>query len=221
MTATFGDFLRPGGQHIAAAVAVRGDLTDDVRCVAVRELGRLVTALASYFDDLPVPDDLDPAGQRPPSPDTRAVTDARIALRRAARSLRHRTTITEDAHPVVRHLSAAADHLAAGRDLLQTHFTTGPSGSRTGSSYWAPTVTSGPVIAALLSELAEHSRTLAPWAAQLTMTGPIGSGMPAPEPRILYSAIGGLWITAAAVEAAQRRHPSSDDARRLLAAIPS
>ena len=221
MTATFGDFLQPAGQHIAAAVAFRGDLPDDVWCVAVRELGRLVFALAGCFDDLPLPHDLDPAAHRPPSLDTQAVAGARIALRRAARSLRHRTTTTEDAHPVVRHLSAAADHLAAGRDLLQTHFATAPSGARTGTSYWAPAITSRPMTAALLGEIAEHARTLAPWASQLTMTGPIGSGMPAPERRILHSAIGGLWITAAAVEAAQRRHPSSDDARRLLAAIPS
>ena len=221
MTATFGDFVRPAGQHIAAAAAFRSDLTDDVRCVAVRELGRLVCALARYFDDLPPTGDPAPAGHRPPSPGTQAAADARIALRRAARSLRHATPIADDAHPVVRHLSAAADYLAAGRDLLQTHFTTAPSGAHTGSSHWAPIVTSGPVTAALLSELAEHARTLAPWAAQLTMTGPLGSGMPAPERLILHSAIGGLWITGAAVEAAQRDHPPPEDARRLLAAVPA
>jgi len=178
MTATFGDFLHPARQHITAAVAFRGDLPDDVRCVAVRELGRLASVLATYLDDLPLPHDLEPGGQRPPSPDTQAVAGARIALRRAARSLRNGTTITENAHPVVRHLSAAADHLAAGRDLLQAHFTGTPSGARTGSSYWAPAITSRPVTAALLSELAQHARTLAPWAGQLTMTGPLDRSSP-------------------------------------------
>src|SRR5260221_11743942 len=99
MTATFGDFLQPAGQHIAAAVAFRGDLPDDVWCVAVRELGRLVFALAGCFDDLPLPHDLDPAAHRPPRLDTQAVAAARIALRRAAPSLRHRTTTTGDATP--------------------------------------------------------------------------------------------------------------------------
>jgi len=39
----------------------------------------------------------------------------------------------------------AADYLAAGRDLVQTHFTEGPFGGREDNSYWAPLVTSGPV----------------------------------------------------------------------------
>src|SRR5260221_14641150 len=107
MTATFGDFLQPAGQHIAAAVAFRGDLPDDVWCVAVRELGRLVFALAGCFDDLPLPHDLDPAAHRPPSLDTQAVAGARIALRRAARSLPHPTPPTQDAPPAGRPLSAA------------------------------------------------------------------------------------------------------------------
>src|SRR5258708_16836423 len=108
MTATFGDFLHPARQHITAAVAFRGDLPDDVRCVAVRELGRLVSVLATYLDDLPLPHDLDPAGQRPPSPDTQAVAGARIALRRAAPSFRHGTTIPADRHPVAPALSPPA-----------------------------------------------------------------------------------------------------------------
>ncbi len=137
------------------------------------------------------------------------------------RSLRHGSAIREDAHPVVRHLSAAADHLAAARDLLHTHVTTDPAGLRTGSSRWAPAITSEPVTAALHSELAQHARTLAPWASQLTMTVPPRSGMPAPQRLILHNAISGLWITAAAVHAAQRDHPPAAGARRLLAAIPA
>jgi len=36
---------------------------------------------------------------------------------------------------VVRHLGTAADYLAAGRDLVQTHFTEGPFGGREDNSY--------------------------------------------------------------------------------------
>jgi hypothetical protein len=38
--------------------------------------------------------------------------------------------VTDDSHPAVQHLSAAAGFLAAGRDLLQTHFATSPGGAR-------------------------------------------------------------------------------------------
>ena len=122
MTATFGDFLDPAARHIGAAVAFRGDLPSSVREDAVAELGRLVAAIARYLGDLPLPDSPDPARPLWPSPQTQALAP------------------TPGAHPVVRHLSAAADHLAAGRDLLQTHLTTDPSGARSGS-FWLPAIT--------------------------------------------------------------------------------
>jgi hypothetical protein len=62
----------------------------------------------------------------------------------------------------VAHLSAAAGHLIIGRDLLHTHVTTGPDGARTARSWWAPVITSGPVTAALLCELASCAQRLAP-----------------------------------------------------------
>ena len=49
---------------------------------------------------------------------------------------------------------------AAGRDLLHTHFSTGPDGSRAGRSEWAPVVTSVPVTRALLARSAGgHGRS--------------------------------------------------------------
>src|ERR1022692_3436490 len=143
MTATFGDFLDPAARHIGAAIAFRGDLPDSVREDAIAELGRLVATMARYLGDLPFPDSPDPARPLWPSPQTHALADAQVALRRAARSLRHGAASTPDAHPVLRHLAAAADHLAAGRDLLQTHITADPSGARS-RSFWAPTITSPP-----------------------------------------------------------------------------
>jgi cell wall assembly regulator SMI1 len=222
MTAAFGDFLVPAGRHIAAAVSFRGDLPEDVRCDAVAEVGRLVSVLARYFTELPMPAHAAPtAGRHLPRPETQATATARIALRRAARSLPYDAAIGEQAHPVVQHLAGAADHLAAGGDLLHTHFTSGLPGPRAGRSHWAPVITSGPVTAALLSELAQHARMLAPWAAQLTMTGPAGPGTPVAEQLILHNAISGLWITAASVQAAQQGDHPPAHMLRLLAAIPA
>src|SRR6266487_838784 len=221
MPAAFGDFLTPAGQHIAAAVTFRGELPEAAHRDAIGELGRLVSALARYLGDLPLPDARDLPGLRPPSPQANAAAEARTAWRRVARGIRCDTTARPDAHPVVRHLAAAADHLNAGRDLLQTHLTTPAPGTRAARSVWAPVVCSRPVAAALLGELADHARALAPWAAHLAMTGPPGPGLPTPERLLLHRAIAGLWLTAAAIEAAQRDHPPSAEARLLLAAIPA
>jgi hypothetical protein len=128
MTATFGDFLRPAGEHIAAAVSIHDELPAGAAFGAIGQFGRLLSTLVHYLDDLPVPDEFSAAmAAEPVSPETQTVLDTRIALRRGAQSLRYAMTtladaVTDDSHPAVRHLSAAAGFLAAGRDLLQTHF---------------------------------------------------------------------------------------------------
>jgi hypothetical protein len=125
MTATFGDFLRPAGEHIAAAVSIRDELPAEATFGAICQFGRLLSTLVHYLDDLPVPDEFSAAmATEPLSPETQTVLDTRIALRRGAQSLRYAMTtladtVTDDSHPAVQHLSAAADFLAAGRDLLR------------------------------------------------------------------------------------------------------
>jgi len=221
MVPVLGDFLTPAREHITAAVAFRGEVPDGAREDAIAELGRVVSALARYLGDLPPPHDPGPRGTCPPAFQEQAAADARVALRRAGRSMRQRAASTQDAHPVVRHLSAAAGHLTAGRDLLHTHFTAGGRpGTRPENSYWAPAITSAPVTSALLSELAHHARVLAPWAAQLTTTDP-GLRALAADRLILHQAISGLWITTAAIQAAEHDNPTPPRARHLLAAIPA
>jgi hypothetical protein len=220
MTARLGDFLTPAGDHIAAAVAFRGELPGSARDEAIAELGRVVSALARYIGDLPAPEDPRSGGTYLPGIQAQATADAQVALRRAAGSLRPRAASTQDAHPVVQHLSAAAGYLSAGRDLLQTHFSTGRTRGAD-NSYWAPTITSEPVTSALLSELASHARVLAPWAAQLTMASSADLRTLTAENLILHHAIGGLWITATAAQAAQQNHPLPGQARQLLNAVPA
>jgi len=164
MTAVFGEFLGTAGEHIAAAVSFRSELPYRTQCGVVGQLDRLVATLGRYLADMP-----DTRGHAPVP--ERGDATATLALDRAAQSLRPAAGSISDAaaanaHPAVGHLSAAADHLAAGRDLLHTHFTIDPVGARTGSSHWAPVITSGPVAAALLAELASYAQHLAPWVAR-------------------------------------------------------
>jgi hypothetical protein len=131
MTTTFGDFLRPAGERIAAAVSIHDELSAEATFGVIRQFGRLLCTLVHYLDDLPVPDEFEAAmAAEPLSPEAQTVLDTRIALRRGAQSLRHAMTtlgdaVIDDNHPAVQDLSAAADFLAAGRDLLQTHLATG------------------------------------------------------------------------------------------------
>jgi hypothetical protein len=85
MTATFGDFLRPAGEHIAAAVSIHDELPAGATFGAIRQFGRLLSTLVHYVDDLPVPDEFSAAmATEPLSPETQTVLDTRIALRRGA-----------------------------------------------------------------------------------------------------------------------------------------
>ena len=221
MSPVFGEFLGAAGEHIAAAASFRGDLPYAAQCQAVRQLDRLVATLACYMGDLPLPDPFDPSGGPQAGARTRAAP-ARLALDRAARSLRPGAggADTDDGHPVVGHLAAAANYLAAGRDLLHTHFTDSSTGLQTPTSWWAPVIISGPVTAALLSELASHTHGLASWIVQLTAKRRTSPGAPTAALMALRDAEPWLRQAAAAMQTAQRqRYPSAD--RKLLAAIPA
>jgi hypothetical protein len=150
---------------------------------------------------------------------------ARLALGRAGQSLHQAATGMADAgagrvHPVVGHLSAAADYLAAGRDLLHTHFFVDRAGGRTGASYWAPVITSGPVTAALLAELAGYAQKLAPWIARQSGARRAGWGKLTSAQLALRSTEPWLQLVGRAIQAAQRAHYPLPN-RALLAAIPA
>jgi hypothetical protein len=223
MTAVFGEFLRPAGEHITAASGFGGELPPAAKRGVITELDRLVTTLARYLGDLALPDDFSPASAV--NSPVRAALDARIALSRAAASLHSGATAVQgitadDGHPAVRHLSAASGYLTAGRDLLQTHFTPGPAGQPTGCSPWAAAITSWPVTAALISELAACARHLALWAAQLSQTGSMYAGMPARACQALQTASQWLQLAGTSVHVAQLHQPMTGAGHRLLTAIP-
>ena len=147
-----GEFLHPAAGHLVAAVSAPDDVPDDARDTVTWELGRVVAALARYLRDLPLPDEFDPALNPALKPAARAAAEARQALQWAAASLLPDPAPPGgirpgDPHPVAGHLAAAADLLAAGRDLLNTHFT-GPPSAQTARSHWAPVILSWPVSSA-------------------------------------------------------------------------
>jgi hypothetical protein len=226
MTATFGDFLRPAGEHIAAAVSIRDELPAEATFGVIRQFGRLLSVLVHYLDDWPVPDEFEAAmAAEPLKLEEQTVLDTRIALRRGAQSLRYAMntladTVIDDSHPAVQHLTAAAGFMAAGRDLLQTHFATGPSGTRERRSHWASVITSRPVTDALLSEIAGYALRLAPWTARLSVPETTAGDIPAATGLAALTASHCTWVAGAAVQAAHRHRPPSADGRRLLCAIP-
>ncbi len=210
MTTVLGDFLRPARAHITAAARSGGDLPVPARRSVITELDRLVANMSRYLDDLALPDDFTPASAA--DQDVRAALDARLALRRAAASLHPAATAVQDAiadngHPAVGHLAAANRYLAAGRDLLQTHFTSGPASTPAGTTWWAAVITSPPVAAALLDELAACSRQLAAWTAQLSRTGSLYAGLPAAASQGLRPASRWLRIAGTSVQAARVPFP--------------
>jgi len=223
-TPVFGDFLGPADEHIAAAVSFRGDLSYDALRRVIRQLDRLLTTMARFLTDLPPPGDSQPCAG--PERDTAArAAPAQLTLDRAARSLRPAAaglTATQacTSHQVAGHLSAAADHLAAGRDLLQTHVAPGTGGIRIRKSYWAPVITSAPVTAALLGVLAGYTQTLALWAGKQSRSHPAAQRTPTAPQLALRAAEPWLLLASAAIQAAQpARHPGLA-ARKLLEAIP-
>jgi hypothetical protein len=200
MAPVLGDFLRPAGEHIAAAARYGGELPVPVKRAIINELDRLVARLGRYLDDLALPADFTPASTANPA--VRAALDARTALHQASASLQPsaaaaREGPADNRHPAVRHLSSANTYLAAGRDLLQTHFTTGPAGDRVGTSPWAAVITSPPVTSALLTELADSARRLAVWTARLATAGSPYAGLLAVAYRALH--ITSRWLHTAAV----------------------
>ena len=216
-----GDFLAAAGRHIAAAAEFHGELPNDVQRPAVYQISRMAATIARLLADLP--DEFGPS----PDPEREAgapVVTARLALARAVHRLQpvaaSASTADADLHPAVAHLAAAADNLAACRDLLQTHFTTGPDGIRTGASYWAPVITSGRVTAALLSELAACLHGVERWISAQTPAWKASPIRRLPAQRALRSAEPLLAQAATFVQAAQLAHYPLP-ARGLLDAIPA
>jgi len=121
-------------------------------------------------------------------------------------------------------LAAAVTPLTVARDLLQTHFTTGPDGLRAEHSDWAPVIASAPVNRALLAGLADHvgaaARQVEAMHLSSDIVGDRGHGPAGGLWRHVRRAACDLRSFTMAVQAAQWQAPVPDDDVRLLKAIP-
>jgi hypothetical protein len=228
MAPLFGDFLAQAHGHVTAAVSVQEELPDEARSGVIRELDRLISILARYLGDMTLAGEFP---QGPPGEDpaggSRAVLDARIALRRSAQVLHHAaSSMSEmdagDLHQAAWHLARGASQLAAGRDLLHTHFSNDPStGTRIRASTWAKVIHSAPVTDALLAEIGGLAAKLAPWMVRLSLESSPGTAMPAVAGLTFHDSGRWLWAAALRLETRSHQDPSAREGRRVLAAIPA
>jgi hypothetical protein len=215
--ATFGDFwarsaaslIQGQGQPDAA------DRPAEAAAVAAA-LRRLLTVITRYLDD--EVRWLNPEGLGPWS---RALVQSRIAVQHAVAILAECPAAGREPPggegATARDLSDAAGTLQLARDLLQTHFTAGPRGSRTDRSDWAPVIASPQVSRALLGVLAAQARAAAARVSALLL--PDGIADP-PGRAALRRA--NPWLNAfdSAVRSAHFLDPVPDADLHLLEAVP-
>ena len=231
--AVFGDFLAAARAHLEATVAVREN-EDTWPPAIAQELSRLVAVMTRYCDDLAPYDQLEASSRDDLHPWERAAIDAGAALRIVAGCLRRAAVepvgllVSGTASQRERHLEAAATELAAGRDLLHTHFAIDPDGLTLERSEWASAVTSVPVTRALANEVGQWSLRLAPFTASLADSAaadarPDGPGQTRPVSVRTEFATASQWLQAAgaAVHLALRSDPVRPADAELLCAIPA
>jgi hypothetical protein len=167
----FGDFVALAQRRLAASARMPSSITPgrDVQQTGIGLL-RIVSVLRRFTFDLtrtvrqlpdPLLDGLDEW--------ERAALVADDALASAAHALEP-FALSEDSYGrragagYIRSLHGAAAALSAGRDLLQGHFTTSPSGARLYNSGWALAIASAGGSQALLAEVGQfagHAAVLA------------------------------------------------------------
>jgi hypothetical protein len=223
--ARLGDFLDAAHRSLALRAGepspARGDVDEVSRSLlrVVTILGRYTQDTAAAFRDVP---------RHTPalsSPWSQAQAQARDALTNAAGFLLHPAAsrpawpAPPSASPLARRLDQMAAFLAAGRDLLHTHFAPGPRGC-VHQSYWAPAITSERVNQALLAELGALAQPIAHYGANVALAPTPGAPTHAGRRRALNAACQWLWVLSASVDAADRQQPVPAADRDLLAAVP-
>ncbi len=220
MRPLLGDFLSAASRHLDAASRDLG-LAAEVTPSVVGELVRLTTVMARCADAFAGDDRSDSRHLKDAT--ELVVHDTRSALRQAATRMHAAGELLgnggDAARPTIAlHMSAAADNLAAGHDLLQTHFGTDQSGWRHGTSFWAPAIASQQVNAALVSEMGSHAGRLANWALQLAAACS-GESLPSRARAAISEGCRWLWVAEAASRVA-RHNPGVVAGRALLHAVP-
>jgi hypothetical protein len=230
--AVFGDFLAAARAHLDVATAVDDSMVFSPDVVAV-DLHRLIAVMARYCDDLAPCDEVEATRRSDLHPWERAAIDMGTALRLAGECLSRGSAkpagveLSEFQPGRAQHLAAAATALAAGRDLLHTHFAIEPGGLIEERSEWAPAITSTSVTRALASEMARWSAILAPFMSRLAASAALEALPRGPGTAAWAEAYGELasasqWLRAVGVAArgAVDADPVQAADAELLFAIP-
>jgi len=222
---TLGDLLSRARGHLDASVALAGTPQHSESVIAAARLtGQLARVLSHYLNDI-APYSADEAITRTDlERAARAAVDARQALQMAADGLRageadHGIPANEPAGSLAGHLAAAVTLLAAGRDLLRTHFSTDPGGWPQRRD-WAEVITSVPVTRALLAEAGGWSRQLAFLTGSLSLPSAPGPAVPPPVHQGLAGAYHWMLTGSAAITAGQGDNPATAADAELMRAIP-
>jgi len=222
---TFGEFLGAATRHLAAAAAQPPSVTPG-RDASEQAAGlaRLSAVLMHYTSDLTrTINELPGQHLSGLGPWDRAALRAHDALTSACRALaqedRTDRPVESVSSPAARSLHAAARSLAAGRDLLQGHFSTEPSGARLYRSGWSPAITSPSVSRALLTEVASLALQAAA-AGEEFVSKPAGD-LRTDSTRSRLS-IAYYWLSQPEtfISAAERTQPSDGNSREVLHAVP-
>jgi hypothetical protein len=227
MTAvTFGSLLGPVHARLEAAAGFDHAPGTEAVTAATQMAGRAAGTLTRYLADI-APYGMAEAITSPALDAwSQAVVDAREALRLAEATLRPPDDLDQGvagsgaADPLVRWLGEAAGLLAAGRDLLRSHFGTDTQDEWTKRSDWAAVVNSVPVTRALVAAVAGWSQQLSCAMARLSVAAAGDRSIPLSAHQGLASASHLLVTASAMLWAGQRSDPASAADGELLAAVP-
>jgi hypothetical protein len=222
----FGELLHTARQHLTGQPGLPPPGRGDVQEVS-RSLLRVVILLSRYLQDTTTALSDQPASAPAPvDPWGQARGQAREALHNAAGFLLRPGTprpawpAAPSASPLARRLDEVATCLAAGRDLLHTHFTPGPDGGRDHNSPWALAITSERLNRALLADLGALADQAACHGANVALTPARGTNPTTGQRQALNAACQWLWAFAATIGDAGRQQPVPAADRALLAAVP-
>src|SRR5579871_2773112 len=223
--ATFGEFLH-AARRFTEPEEVGGRVTGRHDIVGVsHSLARVVATMSRYVDDVIASYRMLPSAKRSAEAAwALAASQAQEALINAARLLPPQQgsgrPASSPASDLGRRLEATSVSLIAGRDLLQTHLAVRADGVQQQRSEWATVITSPAATRALLMEIADIARKIAPQVTDLALfasaSGP-GTGQ---ARRRLNAACQSLWTLHSSVQMAHRQRPASPAGRELLSAIP-
>jgi hypothetical protein len=217
-----GDLLHSAGSTLSEAAAGPGigDRPDRRELAAtLLQAHRLVAAMARFADDVADEGGMAAARGQLTGAWGQAAADTRSALRQAEENFANVVRYFGASDPQPRdvlagQLGQAAQFLAVGRDLLQTHF---PGGEP--SSTWSAAICSPAVTRTLLDELGSRCRLFSPIAEKLSIARPLPP-MPHRIRENLNVACRRLMAAELVIRWAAEFRPVTPSDRQLLAAVP-